>query len=362
MRLALGGAGDLVIAGVAARIAGAELPVADAIAEAQRGIAFVGVVAARYIAAQAQPRRDPVEQAVVDDVDDTGRGATAVNQRGGPLEHFDTLCRERVDGDGVVGADGRCVHRAQSIAQHLHARAALAADHRPTDTGAEAGIGDAGPLGEHIADGALAPPIKRLSRQHIDGLDQLLGALPEGAGDDDGLELGRRFLGLFRADQGKGKGQGASRQRDGRQAEMNSDHGILSRWLPERASAVSRRSRGSFLVAEGRPGRPADRADRPFGAGAGLRRPARRGFASGGGQRQCGRLQRWAAAVAIGVHAHFAAQILSGRHMLAGVGQREPLTKDQCDCQQACSKGTGWHGAEQGRKGRQAVAPVTVIA
>ena len=80
----------------------------------------------------ARPLAQTAGNALRDDVDDTADGAAALEQGGGPLQHFDLVGDQRIDTDRMIVTQGRCVHRRLC---HLpeYARA-----HRP-DHGSKAG-------------------------------------------------------------------------------------------------------------------------------------------------------------------------------------------------------------------------------
>ena len=245
-------AGNVELAGFSPGHVGAELELADAVARAQGAIALVAVVAVGEVAAQAQARHDDVRQAVVDDVDDAGRRGAAIDQRRRALDDLDLVGVERVDRHRVVGADRRGVHRGDAVLQQQHARAALAADHRPADARAEAGIGDAGAVGEHVADGAATAAFERLAAEDVDRLDKLIGRSLERAGaDDDFLE----FYGFFRGWRLAVSqcGQCGCEQR-ARNADANRGihHGSWNRARAARARADSRRNAARRNIAAAR--------------------------------------------------------------------------------------------------------------
>ena len=97
-----------------------------------------------------------------------------------------------------VDADGGGVHRRETLAQHLHARTVLAADHRARDGGAEEARLHAGLARQGLAQGRCLALLQLRSAQDRGGLDQVaVGAFQRVGFDHHRIEFARMLLGVL---------------------------------------------------------------------------------------------------------------------------------------------------------------------
>src|SRR5690606_36013929 len=138
VRIARGGAGNLVVVRAAAR--GIDVP-RDAVAAAvdrERTAAEPR----RGIRTELDRGGEPVfryrlRDAVRDGVHDAADGPAAVEQRRRAAEDLDLPRGDGIDGGGVIGADGRDIERLDAVLHDPDARTGKTADHRPRRDAAE---------------------------------------------------------------------------------------------------------------------------------------------------------------------------------------------------------------------------------
>ena len=128
--------------------------------------------------------------AAVDHVDDTAHGTAAVEQRGRALQYLHLVGEDLLDGHRVVGTQAADVERTHAVLQHQHALAGEPADDGPAGTRAEEGRGQAGLLGEGLAEAARDAAREVVAAQHHGRLNEVGGPDAQRArGHDDLLEL-----------------------------------------------------------------------------------------------------------------------------------------------------------------------------
>ncbi len=76
----------------------------------------------------------------------------------------------------MVGALAGDVGDAHAVLQHFHPRALQPPDDRPADAGAEVGVGYARQSVQHLAQRPCLAQFERVAGQHVDRLDQFVGA------------------------------------------------------------------------------------------------------------------------------------------------------------------------------------------
>ena len=142
-----------------------------------------------------------------DRIDHSADGAAAVEQRRRTAEDLDLVGGQRFDGDGVIVADGRGIHRVDAVLEHLHARARQTADDRPRCAGAEIRRAHADLIGQRLAERCRAVAVELVAGYDGDGLRELARrALVRHARDDElvgwgfSLRLRRRHTGAEQAD------------------------------------------------------------------------------------------------------------------------------------------------------------------
>ena len=205
-----------------------EVVAADAVETEHAGALVVAAGRAQLGAAAQRLVGEVARDAAVDHVHRTTDRTTAVEKVGRALEHLDLVRQERLDADGMVGADGGGIHAADATGQHLHARAFLAADDRPADAGAKGPVLHAGQRGHRFAEAARLAVVQRLAVQHLDRMGEVLGITTQRHGGHlHGIERGGRRVGtalrVCAGTEGQRDGQGKGEAGGGRAGRI--DHG-----------------------------------------------------------------------------------------------------------------------------------------
>lgn len=228
-RIALGIAGDVDVATVAQQAIGMEDPARarglGAAIHAEHAGALIAIGAGAQLHAAAERRlRQGIGRASIDDVHCAADRAAAVKEGGRALHHLDPVGEERLDADGVVGAERGDIPAAHAIVDHLHARAIQPANDRAAHARAKRRALDAWAPLQGLAERVGLGFVQLLARQHFHRPDQLFrGLVQRRGGHHHAVELVHvlpvrvllgRFLGLQgggqREAEPEGMGQGVA--------------------------------------------------------------------------------------------------------------------------------------------------------